>query len=321
MKTKTIFTILVLFFASNIHAKKAVYNAENYKICVNYNDTAAPGDAIFARLMIEKSKTSKANFTAAKLELYMNEKIVRSSDFYFLGKPSKTNKTMLTGIPLSSWWTKDEKYSLKVIYKISNKEKEFTLPFVLKDKTFNSETLELNESNTAIKTDTSTKRMDQIQKLNSIFETINPNNVYSTKPFVLPVDSTRITSFFADRRIYKYTTGKTSTNLHFGIDYGIPTGTTVHSVSGGKVVLAENRISTGWSVVIEHLPGLYSIYYHLNELKVKEGDNVKAGTIIGFSGATGLATGPHLHWEIRLNREAVNPDFFLQNYTFESIGN
>ena len=70
----------------------------------------------------------------------------------------------------------------------------------------------------------------------------------------------------------------------------------------------------GWSICIEHLPGLYSLYYHLDSLEVKTGDEVLTGTYLGKSGATGLATGPHLHWEIRLNMEAINPDFFVEAY-------
>ena len=83
-------------------------------------------------------------------------------------------------------------------------------------------------------------------------------------------------------------------------------------------MLAENRITTGWSIVIEHLPGLYSVYYHLSELGVNEGDMVKQGQLIGKSGATGLATGPHLHWEMRLNGSAILPEFFLRDFTFET---
>ena len=81
--------------------------------------------------------------------------------------------------------------------------------------------------------------------------------------------------------------------------------------------MAESRISTGWSVVVEHLPGLYSLYYHMSELSVKEGDMVSQGQLLGKSGATGLATGPHLHWEVRLNGSAVRPEFFLNDFDFE----
>ena len=55
----------------------------------------------------------------------------------------------------------------------------------------------------------------------------------------------------------------------------------------------------------------------MSELKVHVGQMINSGELIGLSGATGLATGPHLHWEIRLNWEAVSPDFFLTDFTFE----
>lgn len=316
----------LLAFANSAFAKQAVFNGDDYSISIVYNEKASPGDAVFARMKIsssanttKKSKITKKDIanTEAILDLIVEGKNSRSADFYTLGKASKTSKTMLAGVPLSSWWTKDTKCHLKVNYKINGESKEFTLPFTIENKDFISETVELNAANTAIKTDTSTKRMDQINKLNVILSSINSNNVYTTRPFISPVQSERRTSFFADRRVYKYTSGQSSTSLHLGIDYGVPTGTEVRSPAEGKVVLAETRVSTGWSVIIEHLPGLYSIYYHMSELKVKDGDFVKPGTLIGLSGATGLATGPHLHWEMRLNFEAVNPDFFKTNFTFD----
>ena len=59
------------------------------------------------------------------------------------------------------------------------------------------------------------------------------------------------------------------------------------------------------------------LYYHLSEMNVKEGDIVKQGDLIAKSGQTGLATGPHLHWEMRLNGSAVRPEFFLEDFTFD----
>ena len=104
--------------------------------------------------------------------------------------------------------------------------------------------------------------------------------------------------------------------MHYGVDYGVPEGTLVTSCGDGKVVLAENRISTGWSVVVEHAPGLYSLYYHMSVLSVKDGQMVKQGEKLGLSGSTGLATGPHLHWEVRLNMCAVSPDFFTNDFAY-----
>ena len=105
---------------------------------------------------------------------------------------------------------------------------------------------------------------------------------------------------------------KTDTSVHAGIDYAVPKGTQVQACAAGKVVLACPRIVTGNSIIIEHLPGVYSIYYHLEEIKVAEGSMVNAGDIIGLSGSTGLSTGPHLHWEIRVSTENADPDAFIR---------
>ena len=79
----------------------------------------------------------------------------------------------------------------------------------------------------------------------------------------------------------------------------------------GKVVLAQNRILTGNSIVLEHFPGIYSLYYHMDSLNVEEGDRVAAGANLGTLGATGLVTGPHLHWELRVNTIPVDPMKYL----------
>ncbi len=302
-----------------VAALEKSFTSGNYTVKVNYNDKSKPGDAVFVRLsflhpLVQIEKTT------ATLELYLDEKRLDKTEFYLLRNDSSTSKTVfLAGIPLSSWWSSKNNYSLKVIYTLPDgTHSDFSLPFALEYKEFISETIPLDSRNTSIKTDTSSTRMQQINKLNAILGTINKENVYQTTSYIPPTSATRRTSYFADRRVYTYTDGNSSTSLHYGTDYGIPTGSTVKSCAAGRVVMAEDRISTGWSVVIEHLPGLYSLYYHMSKLEVKEGDIVKAGTLIGLSGATGLATGPHLHWEMRLNMSAVNPDYFTTDFTCAS---
>jgi murein DD-endopeptidase MepM/ murein hydrolase activator NlpD len=72
-----------------------------------------------------------------------------------------------------------------------------------------------------------------------------------------------------------------------------------------------NRIVSGNSVVIEHMPGVYSLYYHMDKLAVNQGDMVQTGTRLGDAGATGFATGAHLHYEIRISTEYVDPAAFM----------
>ena len=318
---KTLVAMLCMLQLGLIFAASAKYESDNYNLNLIYNEVITPGDAIFVRMAItlpkNHKKTKNEPDKKATLQLLQDKKVIESAPFYYL-KNKKTNYTeMLCGIPVSLW-LKDGNYSLKVIYADSETDvKEFTLPSLLEMKTFPEEKIPLDARNTSIKTDSSPERAAQIDKLNNILFTTMPSDIFSLKKFTTPTESQRYTAYCGDRRTYVYSNGKTSTSLHYGNDYGVPTGTEVRSCAAGKVVMAENRISTGWSVVVEHLPGLYSLYYHMSELSVKEGDMVNQGQLLGKSGATGLATGPHLHWEIRLNGSAVRPEFFLQDFTFE----
>lgn len=316
---KKLFLAFALINTVFLFAATGSFQNDNYSITVKYNETLVPGDAVFVRMNFTQSRAQKKNLKNpeknAVLKLISGKKTVEQAVFYQTGKTKKTSGDYLCGIPLSPWLTEGD-YSLKIIFNDGEETKEFSLPVQFKNRQWNEEILELDAKNSAIKTDNSPTRTVQISTLNEILETTMLTDVYSLKKWVAPTTSERYTAWFGDRRTYKYTNGKSSTSLHYGNDYGVPTGTDVHSASDGKVVMAENRISTGWSVVIEHLPGLYSLYYHMDSLAVKEGDMVKAGTLIGKSGATGLATGPHLHWEVRLNMCAVRPEFFLQDFTF-----
>ncbi len=101
-------------------------------------------------------------------------------------------------------------------------------------------------------------------------------------------------------------------SIHEGIDLAEPIDTPVPACGRGRVVFASSRMLTGNTLVIEHLPGLFSIYYHLSALMAAEGDLVEKGQIIGKVGMTGFATGPHLHWEVRSMGCAVDPDELTQ---------
>ncbi|MGW0792093.1 M23 family metallopeptidase [Streptomyces sp. NPDC002911] len=90
-----------------------------------------------------------------------------------------------------------------------------------------------------------------------------------------------------------------STGLHTGVDFAIPTGTQVKAIGPGEVVTAGAGGDYGNQVVIHHEDGTYSQYAHLSEVKAVVGQSVQGGTLIGWSGETGNATGPHLHFEIR----------------------
>lgn len=331
---KIFFILIFVFCAVDFSfSEKAKFNYENYSAEISYLPENFPGDAVFARLSLKtenkkfiknviKSKKEdeffKAEGNLAFFDSTSNKKIGEAKFYQIKDDGGKKfhQIDLLSGVPLSSF-LKEGNYFAEISFSAFGQNPEkVAVPVEIKHKDFVSETIPLNPTNTSIKTNSTNKRWQQIEKLNKILGTTDESAVYDFSSYTPPTPITRRTSFFADRRIYAYSNGKSSTSLHYGIDFGVPKGNEVRACAAGKVVMAEDRISTGYSVVIEHLPGLYSLYYHNSELKVKEGDIVQKGDLIAISGATGLATGPHVHWEMRLNMEAVSPDFFVSDFAF-----
>ncbi|HYX52547.1 MAG TPA: M23 family metallopeptidase [Candidatus Limnocylindrales bacterium] len=98
---------------------------------------------------------------------------------------------------------------------------------------------------------------------------------------------------------------------HTGLDFHAAVGTPVHATNSGKVIVARPLYYEGNCVMIDHGQGLISIYMHLSEFKVKEGDEVKKGQLIALSGGTGRSTGPHLHFAVRWQGLYLNPATLL----------
>jgi murein DD-endopeptidase MepM/ murein hydrolase activator NlpD len=186
----------------------------------------------------------------------------------------------------------------------------YIIPVAIAPREFRSETITLNPELSSLVGDPNPQRTAESEKLWAILTT-NGNQVYHSGKFINPVTSTRRTSQFGTRRINQYSSGRRTTDIHAGIDFGIPAGTEVYACGRGKVVFSKMRILTGNSVIIEHAPGVYSSYYHLDTLIAEEGSIVEAGETIALSGSTGFSTGPHLHWEIRVSTENTDPDVLV----------
>lgn len=120
--------------------------------------------------------------------------------------------------------------------------------------------------------------------------------------FIVPAPG-KITSPFGTYR--KFSTG--GEERHLGVDIANREGTPVRAANRGVVMLAEELIVRGKCVIIDHGRGVFTIYNHLSGLAVKPGDKVEKGQVIGWMGSTGLATGPHLHWELRVFKWVVDP--------------
>ncbi|MGN9790376.1 peptidoglycan DD-metalloendopeptidase family protein [Streptomyces sp. OZ13] len=131
-----------------------------------------------------------------------------------------------------------------------------------------------------------------------------PKPKTAPKPAPVPKPRTEAASFAAPvaagpSTAYRKTGSSWSSGYHTGVDFAVPTGTSVKAVASGKVVSAGWGGAYGYEIVLRHGDGRYSQYAHLSALTVRAGQQVSAGQRIARSGSTGNSTGPHLHFEIR----------------------
>ncbi|MGB8967302.1 MAG: M23 family metallopeptidase [Candidatus Sulfotelmatobacter sp.] len=135
---------------------------------------------------------------------------------------------------------------------------------------------------------------------------VTPEREWSGQ-FTVPAEA-EISDVFGAERVFN---GKTQ-STHFGLDFRVPSGTPVAAMNDGTVLLARPLYFEGNFVVLDHGQGLLTLYLHLSEFKVKEGDHVKRGEIVGLSGGTGRATGPHLHVAVRWQGTYLDPAGLLR---------
>jgi len=180
--------------------------------------------------------------------------------------------------------------------------------------TFTHETIPLDKANTLLRIQEDPAKTAESISFAAVFAVKDSLALFPEERMIRPLSGEwRQTAGFGDVRLYRYYNGGSDTSIHGGIDLGVKSGTNVRACLPGNVVFAKARIVTGNTVVLEHLPGLFSIYMHLSKISVEEGQKVEAGEAIGLSGSTGLSTGPHLHWEIRIGGTSVNPYYWLEH--------
>jgi murein DD-endopeptidase MepM/ murein hydrolase activator NlpD len=124
--------------------------------------------------------------------------------------------------------------------------------------------------------------------------------------FQSPIESV-ITSAYGKRRFIN----NNERSPHMALDLRGVVGREIFAPKTGKVVLAENHFYGGNKVILDHGGGLFTAYSHMSEILVKLDDIVEVGTVIGLVGMTGRVTGPHLHWEVFLNENRINPELLI----------
>jgi murein DD-endopeptidase MepM/ murein hydrolase activator NlpD len=162
--------------------------------------------------------------------------------------------------------------------------------------------------NTMVELDPETERraVDEGKQLAALYRTITPERLWRGK-FTSPVATTTAGSGFGARRIIN---GQPR-SPHSGSDYAAPKGTPVVAVNTGKVALVAEFFFPGRLVIVDHGLGLYTAYFHLDTIAVAEGARVERGQALGTVGATGRATGPHLHFGAQVVGARIDPTTLL----------
>ena len=154
---------------------------------------------------------------------------------------------------------------------------------------------------------------EKAYKSGSVFED------HTSGQYIYPLEDIFVTSEFGSRRIYgSYSKNRKQINIervvsHGGVDLRARIPTEVRAINSGWVILARRLLADGNLLIIDHGSGVVSMYLHLSRLKVKEGDTVKKGQIIAYTGSTG-GVPPHLDFRIKVWSTDVDPLEFIENY-------
>lgn len=191
---------------------------------------------------------------------------------------------------------KDEETAEKLVNEIkelSNSEVELTI----NEKTTKAlEEIQIDDLEVA--------KENTVEKLN-IDTTESIADINGIKVATLPVTGTISSRYGVSSKI--------RVSTHTGLDIAATTGTPIKVVADGTITFAAYRGSYGYLVKVDHGNGVETWYGHTSKMLVKEGQAVKAGDTIALVGSTGNSTGPHLHFEVRINGEHVNPQKYLYN--------
>ena len=188
-------------------------------------------------------------------------------------------------------------------------EHEWETTVTVKAFSFDTQNLIIDTSNPTISVANSAEAYAEYrEKIPPLYDTYD-SDIYWEDTFIRPVSGRISTSFGSIR----YTNSNWSNpRYHWGMDIAADEGVPVIAPNDGRVVFAEYLLNTGNTAVIEHGGGLKSYYYHMNALYVNAGDMVNKGAFIGEVGSTGYSTGPHLHFEMRIGNQAINPSMLFE---------
>ncbi len=291
--------------APDSRATKAAFPLLSFPAEISCDPIGEPG----AVIRLHASSAEGIDSMTAYLSDSAGGIVSRATSFRVDGPTAASGWIGLIGVPSTA-----RRGSYRVFASVSRLGRESLLlaPVSIIPRSFSTEKITLSQALSELRTVPDARKTEEARRLAALLATAHAEDFFERDVFLFPVEGARRTAGFGDRREYRYAGGGSDLSVHNGLDLALPEGSPVKACGEGRVVLAEDRALTGMSVVVEHLPGVYSLYYHMSEISVREGDQVGKGQQLGKVGHTGLATGPHLHWELQVLSVPVDPDLFVR---------
>ncbi|HDZ62678.1 MAG TPA: M23 family metallopeptidase [Nitrospirae bacterium] len=197
--------------------------------------------------------------------------------------------------------TKAGKYDIR----LSAGELNATLELIVRDANFPTINLTLPDNKVFLNPEDLKRAQKEAEKLKSIWKKIS-ERLWAGN-FVLPIENETSTAFGTKRIM-----NEKKTSIHKGVDFRGKKGEPVKAFNNGKVVIADDLFFGGNTLILDHGQGIFSIYMHLSKINVSPEDMVSKGDVVGFVGSSGRATGPHLHFGVKVQEINSNPMSFMK---------
>ena len=265
---------------------------------------------LWASVTYSVSSQKIANAQTMLFKLKSDEAFTRAYVAYlgirypFYIHPTKED-TFYALVP-TGYYVKPKKKNAVIVTFIDGIKHYISVPIMIEKGKYKSERLKVVSSRAKISKKNRARIKRENREAMKIYKHFTKTS-YISEPFLRPLDS-KITSAFGTKRVFN----GVLKSYHSGTDFRAALGRPLMASNRGKVVLVKNRFFAGNSVIIDHGQGIYTGYYHMSHFKVKVGDIVERGEVIGLAGATGRVTGPHLHFAVHVGGVGVDPMQFLE---------
>ena len=274
--------LLVMIMGSQMLAgMHAVMASSQFDIYLSSN-IIHQGDLCLIRIRVENGK--------APLVIWMGKEV------YLVSNRHKTDWHAFLGADLTA---RPGRY--EVLVKMLDSGPEKRLEVEIREKDYGIRRLTLPKNMVDLDSDTLQRVRKESRVMKSLWEA-PPSIPRWNGSFLRPI-SGEVLGPFGRRSIIN----NQPRAPHSGIDLKAEKGTPIKAMNNGRVVMTADHFFSGLSVVINHGGGIQSMYFHLDSIRVQQGEMVAKGHVIGFVGSTGRATGPHLHWGIRINGARIDP--------------